>query len=230
MARLTTTPESRLVGNITIPKNTFNHRFIQQITKFLEENSGEENSRDRVIGTSNTHSTEIYGWSGHIDWHTDNQGIVYLLILNEVTGVFQSKGEPSISYKQGSVIRMNDYNEHKVDQKGIAVALFIGAFKEEQDKKSIALLKKGLSLLNNPSTTNYYTAPRWNGAPMLNDECFVLNNDNAMRSLASDFEKNKEEIITCSEESCNSHANQLDQHFPYFWENNLCSKHANGQI
>jgi len=100
-----------------------------------------------VLGTANTQQAELYGWNYGVGLHTDNNGFIYLLILNDAKGELYDEEYNRQAFKQGTLIKINDRKLHAVQQRGHTVALFVGAFEYECDQQAIDLLNKGLNAL-----------------------------------------------------------------------------------
>ncbi len=221
-------PAIEKIAHIDIPASVLKHANVTQVTDFLRA-SAELDDLDRVIGTQNTKKPELYGWVGDIDWHVDNQGDVYFVILSNNNGVLFAENEAPIHYNQGDVVRMNDFTRHKVEQNGEAVGLFVGAFKCGNDELAINALKKALGSLTECSIKSYDRAPRWEGGPLHDYECYVWHFDEELdleRTLHTNATDTQGMILTCSHDGCNKHASQIDHHFPYMEDNNRCTTHA----
>lgn len=221
-------PAIEKITHIDIPPAALKHANVTQVSDFLLA-SAELDDLDRVIGTQNTKKPELYGWVGDIDWHVDNQGDVYFVILSNNSGVLFAENETPINYRQGDVIRMNDFVRHKVEQNGEAVGLFVGAFECGNDELAINALKTALSNLTECGIKSYDSAPRWEGGPLHDYECYVWHFDEELdleRTLHANASDTQGMILVCSHEGCSKHASQIDHHFPYMDDNNLCANHA----
>jgi hypothetical protein len=221
-------PAIEKIAHIDIPDAALKHDNVKQVTDFLISRT-ELDDLDRVIGTQNTKKPELYGWVGDIDWHVDNQGDVYFVILSNNSGVLFAENESPIQYSQGDVIRMNDFTRHKVEQSGEAVGLFIGAFECGDDMLAIDALKTALDSLTERSIESYGRAPRWEGGPLHDYECYVWHFDEELdleRTLHANALGTQGMILMCSHGGCSKHASQIDHHFPYMDDNNLCATHA----
>lgn len=221
-------PAIEKIAHIDIPDAALKHDNVKQVTDCLVSRA-ELDDLDRVIGTQNTKKPELYGWVGDIDWHVDNQGDVYFVILSNNSGVLFAENETPIQYSQGDVIRMNDFTRHKVEQSGEAVGLFIGAFECGDDTLVIDTLKTALDSLTERSIESYGRAPRWEGGPLHDYECYVWHFDEELdleRTLHANASGTQGMILMCSHEGCSKHASQIDHHFPYSDDNNRCTNHA----
>lgn len=223
-------PAIERIFEIFVPESVSAHSNVTLISESLRARVDLDDN-DRVIGTQNTQKPELYGWVGDIDWHVDNKGDVYFLVLSDSKGTLFAEGEAPISYSQGDVIRMNDFTRHKVEQTGLAVGLFIGAFECGDDDKAISALQNAVELLaaNNPD--DYGKAPRWEGSPLQDGECYVWHFDEELqfeRTLLERATGTQGMIITCSHLGCDCPASEIDHHFPYMDDNNLCTTHQLG--
>lgn len=223
-------PAIELISEIFVPESVSAHPNVTQICNSLRARVDLDDD-DRVIGTQNTQKPELYGWIGNIDWHVDNKGDVYFLILSDSTGVLFAEGETPISYSQGDVIRMNDFTRHRVEQNGLAVGLFMGAFEYGDDTKAINALTEAVSALTEQYKSNYDNAPRWEGSPLQDDECYIWHFDeecNYERTLLERATDTQGMILTCSHDGCTKPASEIDHHFPYMSDQNRCTTHQRG--
>ena len=219
--------DSLVVGTLEIPASAANHKFSKHVEKRLGQLNPKADSRERVLGTTNTRQPELYGWLGNIPDHVDNQGFVYFMVINPASGVFYSKNSEAISYGKGDIIRMNDSVHHSVMSENVNVALFLGAFDKPCDDYALISFKEAVATLTAPLECSYETAPRYLAAdcPVDDDECYILHDDASKRTLIALAHQNGEFIIPCSFEGCTNYAAEIDHHFPYHWERNVCALH-----
>jgi hypothetical protein len=140
-----------IIGNINIPKETLLHPNVQDLESCLSKRCMTSIVHKPVLGTTNKNMTELYGWNYGVGLHTDNNGYIYLLILNDIVGDIYGEDYNRLQYIQGSIIKINDFKQHAVLQRGYAMALFIGVFDKECDDHAISLLKNGLKSLCHPN-------------------------------------------------------------------------------
>lgn len=156
-----------IIGEISIPEEALLHPNMQDLESCLSKRCMTSIVHKPVLGTTNQNKTELYGWNHGVGLHTDNNGYIYLVILNDINGDIYGEDYNRLPYKQGSIIKINDFKQHAVQQRGYAMALFVGAFDAECDEHAISLLKNGLKSLYHPIADE--------SAPKCHDQ--TLNND-----------------------------------------------------
>ena len=213
------------ITTLQIPPQIANHRFVKQVVRHLKNQKKNDTGENFVIGTYNLKKVEMYGWRDSVPLHVDNQGIGYFLVLSACDGIFYDNDCNHIDYKQGALIRMNDFEQHGVFHHGIAVCLFLGTFKEPCDDYAVEQFREALQKLCEPFPAGYYSAPRCHSLEPETDECYSFNSGEPKIKLLADTPS--EHVITCSTDNCTRPASQLDHHFPYYWDGNTCAIHSN---
>jgi hypothetical protein len=138
-----------IISEVTIPATALMHPNAQTLNTCLSTRDMTSIVHKPVLGTTNTQQPELYGWNYGVGLHTDNNGFIYLLILNDSEGELYGEDYQRISFKQGDIVRINDRQPHAVLQRGFTIALFVGAFETPCDDQAIALLQTGLKTLCN---------------------------------------------------------------------------------
>lgn len=220
-------PPVEIIGRLEIHPAVLEHRFVLEAmaaTKVMAESDDGDN---RVIGTNNTGSCELYGWNPNVPEHADRTGWVYLvpatgsglIVANQNGQEFCVLAEP------GDVVRLNDFQDHFTHDDGPRLALFVGAFCEPDDERAKAILAHGLAAL---AEGLYYGAPRVRGGfqALLEDECLACTDaeyDTVEPMLTADARAQGRLILQCGQ--CDALAVQSDPHFPYHQDRNRCRQH-----
>jgi hypothetical protein len=136
-----------IIGEIDIPEEALLHPNVQDLESCLSKRCMTSIVHKPVLGTANKNKTELYGWNHGVGLHTDNNGYIYLVILNDIIGDIYGEDYNRLPYKKGSIIKINDFKQHAVQQRGYAMALFIGVFDNECNDHAMSLLKDGLTSL-----------------------------------------------------------------------------------
>jgi len=213
----------QVIGQIAVPQTVLEHRFVKEALAVVNFFQKDDERAERVIGTQNSKKCELYGWSTCVAPHTDNEGYVYLLPLNDI-GSFLYTEDSEVYLQQGTVVRLNDFSSHWTFDDVPVVCAFVGSFKEPNDEQAISILKEGVNALERG---DYYDAPRVREGfqVVMDDECWAWSSedmDNVKLMLLSDAKEKDLFIELCA--CCGEHASKLDSLWPYHFENNICNK------
>lgn len=156
-----------IIGEIDIPVEALLHPNTKALESCLKTRCMTSIVNKPVLGTVNKCKTELYGWNFGLGLHTDNQGFIYLLVLNDAIGELYGDDYNRIPFKKGSIVKINDFKSHAVQQRGYTMALFIGSFEQECDEKAIDLLKNGLDALSKVNKNEL--APRCHDQTLTSD-------------------------------------------------------------
>lgn len=211
----------QIVGQIAVPQTVLEHRFVKEALAVVNFFQKDDERIERVIGTKNSKKCELYGWSTCVAPHTDNEGYVYLLPLNDI-GSFLYTEDSEVYLQQGTVVRLNDFSSHWTFDDAPVVCAFVGAFKEPNDDQAIAILKEGINALERG---DYYKAPRVREGfqVIMDDECWASKNiDDVQLMLLTDAQAQDLFIELCA--CCDKPATKLDSTWPYHFDNNRCNQ------